>query len=522
ELVILSDFQRSSWGEKNAASRQQAREALRRLAVPPRLTLFRVGKEARDNVVVEPLDLSRQVLGVGQRLRVRANVRNRGDADYPNLRVFFRADGKEVSAAQIALPPRQERQVLFSHVFAQPGSHVLEVEAEADTLRADNRSLASVVVWDKLPALLFNGEPAATPLKTETGFLALALWPFGAVQAPQPDLIAPTVVDGVGWDPKVLGRYRVAVAANVQRFQEEQAKALEQFVRDGGDLLIFLGDRIDRQWWNNRLVSLLPGRIGEMRGGRGEADTAVAVQHFSHPALAMFNDPREGRLDSGRIRLWYQAEPLPAEPPVSLVARLQNGDPFLLERRCGAGRVIMCATACDADWNDLPLEPSYVPLMQQLVAYLGSTIYPPRNVEIGEKLAAFLPAEEAGKIAILTDPSGKQRDLPVRQIENRALVEYGETSMPGLYILRSPSGETAHFVVRTPLAESDLALLSEAEFKRLAEALNADAVSSAEEYRALQQQRRYGIELWQPLLGLVAALLLLEIWLAGRFAERSA
>jgi hypothetical protein len=48
-----------------------------------------------------------------------------------------------------------------------------------------------------------------------------------------------------------------------------------------------------------------------------------------------------------------------------LMARLDTGDPFLVEKKFGEGRIIECAVPCDAEWTNLPARPFYLPLMQQ-------------------------------------------------------------------------------------------------------------------------------------------------------------
>ena len=54
-------------------------------------------------MAVESLEFSRLMIGVGQKIQIRANLRNFGNASYPDLRVYFKADGKERSASRLAL-----------------------------------------------------------------------------------------------------------------------------------------------------------------------------------------------------------------------------------------------------------------------------------------------------------------------------------------------------------------------------------------------------------------------------------
>ncbi len=404
EIVVLSDFQKVSWSEAEEPARQAMADQLRRGRIEPRLTLFKVGQETTDNVSVDaPLDLSPLILGVGQRVRVHATVRNHGDAAYPNLRVVFRVDGKDRSVTETALLPRSTSQVLFTHAFDTSGSHVVEVYADADPLQADNGAMASVPVWDRLPVLLVSGDPNPEFLMGETDFAEVALRPYGNAKAELADLISTRTIEARDLDAKALAEPRVALLANVSQLTDVQLKALEAYVREGGGLLVFPGSKINGPWYNSTFhgggKGLLPLPLASLAGSMNVAGThaSIVAQHFEHPALEMFNDPRNGNLSDAQVRLWYRLrdETAPGkgeERLVTVLARLDTGDAFLVEKKVGEGRVIQACIPCDAEWSNLPVRPFYLPLMQQMTTYLASKVYPPRNVEVGRPLLASCPS----------------------------------------------------------------------------------------------------------------------------------
>jgi hypothetical protein len=530
EIVLISDFQRVSFSEKEAAARARVAQMLARQPMPPRLTFFPVGAEVRDNVSVESLDFSRLVFGVGQTMQLRATVRNHGDREYPELRLYFRVDGKERSAAQITLGPNEQRQVLFSHAFDSAGSHVVEVYADADALKADNSYQASIPVWDKVPVVLVNGDPSAEPLKGETDFLHIALEPFGqAKKADLTDLIEPRVIEARELTAELVTKTRVVVLANVRQLTDPQLKALKDFVRDGGGLLVFPGNRINADWYNNTLAAanegLLPLTLTSLAGALDDNGkrAKIVAEHFNHPALELFNDPRNGTLAEGEIKLWYrtQARVGGADSGITTLAQLDSGDPFLVEKKFGEGRVILCTTPCDADWSNLPVRPFYLPLMQRLVVYLASTVFPPRNVEVGRPLAAFLTRNDVGRKAVFTDPAGSKLEMPIIAKGTRGYTEFARTQRPGLYLLTAPDGSVIHFVVNTSRDESDLRQLTDNERRELAKSLNASLVNSVKEYQQLDRGRRFGREIWRPLLWALLALAFTELFLQQWFARRT-
>ena len=238
-------------------------------------------------------------------------------------------------------------------------------------------------------------------------------------------------------------------------------------------------------------------------------------------ALDLFNDPRNGTVSDAAIKMWYRLkEPTAASADApTIVARLTSGDPFLVEKRFGEGRVIECAVPCDADWSNLPMRPFFLPMMQRLSIYLASTVFPPRNLDVSKPLVAFLPLTDAGKKASLLLPDGTSREVPVAKKGERGVVEFTKTQQPGLYTLTSPSGAATHFVVNTSRRESDLQRLTDAEIADFAKSHGVSVVHSGAEYKQLDRTRRFGSEFWRSLLWLLLALIFAELFLQQRFAR---
>lgn len=525
-LVIVSDFQRASWGPGTAEERRKAMDAIAALPVAPRVVLYPVEGGGIDNLSVGDIELSRGMAGIGQSLLVRATVRNHSRRAFGEVRVHCRADGVELETTSASLAAGETRQVLFTHKFKTAGSHVIEVAVDEDPLKADNVARASIPVLDRIPVLLVSGDPNPLPLRGETAYLEIALQPFArAGSARMADLLAPRMLPEQQFKPESLADTRVVVLANVGRLERNVVEALADFVRNGGGLLVFPGDRTDVAWCNETLTGpdgLLPARIsGPLRTNDGKtAAASLAAQHFAHPALALFNDPRRATLAGGQVSAWYKMEPQSGvEDPV--VARFDNGDAFLAERRLGQGRVILSSVPCDDEWSNLPRRPCFVPLMQELVTHLASQVYPPRNVEIGQRLTAFVAAPDGEARAVFTDPDGIAHEAAIARRGTRGVAEWTETAKPGLYTMKTPAGETVHFVVRTPSAESDLTRLEKTELEAMATEMKATIVRSRDEYAALDEQRRFGRELWRPILFAVLGLLLAEVVLQRWFARRA-
>ena len=103
--------------------------------------------------------------------------------------------------------------------------------------------------------------------------------------------------------------------ANVPQLDDGQLRALEEFVQQGGGLLIAPGNRVDAAWYNGAFFQegrgLLPAarrRSSPAIRSRMARTVSVAAERFENPALEIFNDPTQRQpFRSGRSSL-VQAE----------------------------------------------------------------------------------------------------------------------------------------------------------------------------------------------------------------------
>lgn len=614
ELVVISDFQPADWDylpENSAGIRQQ----LEALPVDAKLTMLSVGDPIYGNLSVESLDYASRPLGVGQTLTVRAGIRNHGDVPRQDLKVVLKINGQEVAQSRINLAASGAAQVVLPCEFAESGSHVIQVEIDAqDPLSVDDKLAAAVRVWGQLNVLLVDGAPGSAALQGETDYLSVALTPYTFGRLKLADLVQTETVTPDKLTPEQLENRRVVVLANVPQLKDDQISTLIDDVRDGGSLLVCPGNRIDTKWYNSRLFAesgLLPAEFGLPRGrinDQGQS-SRIMVQHFDHAALQFFNDAVNGDLASAEIRQWYQllvrgqdpalsrsmpdaravvprsemvlanmsslsgdTTPVFAHqiggrehlrnsaftsrvegfntsmfvPDAAVIARLDTGDPFLVQHAFGDGVVLQMATAVDADWSDLPLRPCYVPLMQQLVATLATQLTPPANIRTGEPAIVFLESraasdsqhrkeDPAGRTtegtadqaadqaattsATVTSPDGMRRVVSAATQGQQRVVRWDTTSRPGVYTVQAPDTAPVYFVAAASREESLPEVLPDSELQTLADGVTATVVRSPEDYLKQERLRRHGYEIWRYFLLALLIVMFLELVLQQRFSR---
>jgi len=543
EIILVSDFRKADW-EKTGGALATLKERLDNEPLKPAITLIDVGGPARENVSVDSIELSATSVGVGQKVLVRAELRNHGSSSYEGdlqVRLLVNEELDPVDETVVSLNPGETGQVLFTHKFTEAGSTVVTIEIGAsDALDDDDRRSASVTVLDRIGVLLVDGSPSEEWLSGETDFLKLALTPFEEAKIKNSvetkDLIDASVVTLANFDPAkhLDGNQSVVILANVSSLKDDQIAALSSFVRNGGGLWLALGDKVDADWYNEVLGSeandLLPLPLRNIGGSLSDDSvrTRVVASHFEHPALSLFNDRRNGNLADADLWRWHrlgESDGIGTQD-ATVLARLETGDVFLAEKKVDKGIVIQMATTVDGDWTNMPVRSCYLPLVQQIASYLADQVTPPRNLPAGATLTHYLPEKEAGKTLNVTSPDGSTHTVKAVKRGSQAVAEFSNTRKPGTYQMGGEEGSPVKFVTNASPRESQLDRMSEEEIRESANALaeSIDFIDASEkdalaQYLELDGARTFGRETWKILLGAVLVLVLLELILQRIFGR---
>ena len=283
-------------------------------------------------------------------------------------------------------------------------------------------------------------------------------------------------------------------------------------VSAGAMLLIVPGERgtigATPEW-----LAVLPATIGAATA-RSESGRWTSVD-FSN---ALFEPFRTSRADFSSVAVSRYRILTPVPDSAQVIARLDDGAPLLVERAVGTGggRVLVWAGTLDAQWNDLPFHPLWVPLVHQLA----------RRSTAGKESRSWFTAPHALNLAsegtvTVESPSGQRvRMSPDSQ---RTTVELRER---GFYEVRGGAtaiGAGRPIAVNVDLVESDLSHMDPAELVASITANDnrgADTAARAPFIGTAQELERRQAIWWYLLL---AALLLLaaETLFSNRLSRRS-
>lgn len=507
EIRLITDFAQTGWDQFSTSSLKQFDPA-----IP--LKAIRVGrKQTPLNATVKEVRAGGQGIGSDLPLYFEAVVANFSDQRIDDVLVQLTIDGQSKDQKLTSLPARGESTVSLQTRLGRAGSHVGQVILKKDGLAGNPTAYFGVHAEDKLNILIVDGDPQTSLAQSETFFLTRAL---NANNDREGSQYLPTVIIPEGLNSAALDLYQVIILCNVASLPDGFVAKLQNYLRAGGGLLIFGGDRLQAEHYNTRLGQLLPSPIRDRRSGVEAAAEKIGKFDLKHPALQNLSDVLlQESLQSARV--WGYSRV--AASGKAVLISLANGDPLMVEQKVGQGRVIFVTTGADRDWSDLPLKTAYLPLVQALANYLagGQRGSLDNGIDVGSLKEISLPPAFVGKTLRIVKPNKQQSDVALNPGQDRAVAAFEDNDVAGIYRLSLPAGggkekaAAPFYAVNPPFLESRLDEISEGELKAKLNPIGVDVLP----LEALQQGGTR-TDLALPLLGLLIATLLLEGWIAQR------
>lgn len=342
----------------------------------------------------------------------------------------------------------------FVHVFAEAGVRSCTFSIEDDALRADNRAFLSVDVREQVRTLVVDGQPSGVPKEDEAFYLQHAL-AAGATDQPAPVTISAddlTLTD--------LDAFDTVILAGVPTLGRTEGDRLVRHVREGGGLLITMAEGLDPSAYSGALGPILPRALRGLKSEDGSGFELLESPDLGHPVLAPFGGEALGGLLSTRTHSYMLLEP-GGPLPMQTLLRLRNGAPVLVASDVGAGRVMLLTTSIDRDLGDLAIRPAFVPLMRQIILWLGKALAGQRPIRllVGDAHEVTLP--KGTEEAAVSGPDGRTYPLELDP-ESPGSARFRRTTVPGHYTVRARrDGEWSEwsgggFSVNVDSRESDL------------------------------------------------------------------
>ncbi len=410
----------------------------------------------------------------------------------------FALDWAGVTSAttSVSVPPGERRvvQVAWPTSGTRPSSLVLTGDAHP----FDNTIYLADTVTE-VTTVVFAGEdrpddPAGLLYYLERAFLAV---PMGEVKLKAFPRGTP-----IAW-AKDEQASLVVVAGEVSAADVE---ALRGFAARGGTILVVLSSPDQAS-----TAASLGGVVGfEAMEANVEGDKMIGEVDFDHPLFAPLASSRFN--DFTKIRFWrYRkvADDVLGEGS-RVLARFEGGDPALIERRLGTGRLVLMTSGWAPADSQLARSSKFVPLMMGLLG-VNDADEGGRVLRVGDSIPLPPSGSGAGPV-IVQRPDGSRVELAAGS------ASFDGTDEPGIYRVDTGDEPLVFPVNLDPLEGMTTPLGIEA-----LEQLGCRLVGSSVPALDVTRERQlHGVELegrqkiWRWLIVAAIMALILETLLAGR------
>jgi hypothetical protein len=519
EVYVFTDMARAGWPADAAQLRQQA-------AKTPNVGLYviDVGIPEPVNFGLGDVRLSAQILSSRSALRIESELDHRGPGGKRTVELYLLGPDRQAQRRDqqtVTVQSGQSQAIDFRIEGLALGTHqgYLQIAGE-DGLACDDRRYFTVEVKPPWRILIAAPQPAGT----HALFLSQALAPTDLRRSGQ----ARFDCDVIPLDklPKqALDGYSAVCILDPAPLEPAVWARLGNFAAGGRGVALFLGRHCQPAEPFNEPAAqeLLAGRLW-LQARRQEGDLCLSPREFQHPILTPFRG-RAGSIpwDYFPVYRYWRLDPLAAG--VHVILPYTNGDPAILERPVGKGRVLTMTTPVSDSpsndpWNLLVVgDPwPFLIIAQEMAAYLVGISEQQLNYFAGQPAVLQLDPEQQFQSYLLTGPDQVEVRLTPDLKQN--LLRVTSTDRPGNY--RVQAGGTSGGVdrglsVNVAAQQTQLDRITDEQLKELFGPLPCRVARNREQIDRDVSMGRVGRELFPLLIALVAVILGLEYVLANRF-----
>src|SRR5215813_7557791 len=482
-IYLISDFQDTGWNRSAPPVK---------LAPDVKLFPIDVSDPKAANIAVTAVTADPVVYVQKYAGKVVARVSNFGPDDVETV-IELKLNDLPAERKPLNVGAGGTQNVEFTGFNVPEGSNRASVEIAGDSFPLDNKFFFAIRRENQTRVLAIE-----TPSRgrSESFFLQQSL------AAGENNQHALTVKTPGSVNPTELDPYRVIIVNDVGDISDGLANGIKAFAERGGGLILVAGKHTDASDFNRLFGSIAPAQIGEIVQSRSYA--LMSQVKTDHPVFSAF--ARSGRLTSTRVYGYHRAT---TKEGSLNIAALDDGSPIVVEGLAGRGKVLLITTTLDTAWNELPLTPMFLPLVRQMLEYLGGR-ETSSSYTIGQ--AFTTPADKDGSLPAVDTPGGKRVD----EVRKNSLGEQSvDATENGFYRLRYRDRDEFIAVNLDP-KESDLTKVNIDDLiagittaPSDANAQSTSSVLTAEEKEAKQR-------LWLPLLLTALALFVMEAVIARR------
>ena len=534
QIYVLTDLQALSWeglaGDSLAAPSGPGGAASAGGADPASenpVIFVDCHRAPKPNVAISGLDLAAAVPVAGVTVQATVELLNASEAPQQRNLELHLDGARQAGSPLLKIPPRGRLKHVFQFQFERGGLHRGEVRLIGDDGSIfDNRRFFTIQVNQAIPVAIVKPRRHEITYLEDSFYVERALAPGRSGGW----AIRTTILTADELISEPLGNYTAIFCVNLPAPEADAAGRLADYAARGGNLFWFSGDNVDPEAYNRMNDTsggrLLPCALNEVRSPEPETDRDswhIGFLDKTHPALGDLTEP--AALYQSVLVYKHVRMDAKGSPEARVMARLDDGEPLLVQRGVQQGTTTMLGTSAHVGWTNLPVRPLFLPLLARLTfelaggertrhqALAGSPLILPLEDQLGPSGVEVLP------------PSGATIRLSTEDDEGnpRATFTYADTHEVGIYQLRLLEAVRPRQIAYSVNVDPDEANPSKITPEELETRFAGTPLVFAGDPHDLSStftKLKEGESLWEIFLAVVLLLLVFETFLANRLSPK--
>ena len=451
-IYVVTDMTESSW--KPFVEKYD----LDRIDKGIDLVMVPIGNSTPDNMAVTGLETDASVVMLGRKIPLKITV-----ANYTNkkqkVKISLSINGERRTGSEIEIEANSEKVSIIDCAFSKTGMNHIEASIQNDAMPSDDQRHLALRVFEPCKILLIKPENNGSTENNDDIFIKFALNPLNKTKENIFVVESRTTSEITNVEP---ANYSAVILLNQRHLPEIFIKKLSDYLLAGGNIITFLGDRVEPDWYNKHLADnlggsyILPARIFKRVGNA--VSKAVGYQltdiDLGHPAFSIFGKDGNGDPSRAKIYEFFQVRP---NPTAMLLCRMSHGLPGIIEEKRGRGRSMLVTFTSDNKWSDWPIKPTWLPFLHQsIIAMVTANDLTINSARPGMPITATIATNKEDKI-ILKRPDGSNQEIEGTSL-SKGLLHFTtkNTELSGYYELVVGNKLISAFAVNPPPEESRL------------------------------------------------------------------
>lgn len=499
EIYLISDFSRNGWTRWDHVPNRSG----------ARIFLLPLNGEVTDNISIEEVRASSQLIGLGLPVELGVTIGVHSDAPLVDATLTLFIDGQKRRSITPQAAVGESATVTFTHQFELPGTHTGYLELTADRLPLDNRRYFALDAYGQIRVLCVGDQ---------TMYLTLGLNPavHGQPNMNSPFLPATTSLEGL--EDLTLTEYDILILADVPAFSTRVQQQVQAFMRAGKSVIYFVGAGVDTASYR-AFADWLPAIAGQPI--TWQPPVTLSSYQEDSPIFEVF---KEEDFTGQYAPQFYRGLELAPTEGAKVLAQFSDGTPFLIQHFINRGVALLFnVSAVQSEASNLLVSPHFLPLLQQAVLYTKAVqSVHQRNLIVGEPYTANYRWSGA-TTALITRVGDTTHSSETLSLAEDGMLTFSGTDAPGIYQVEAQGKDTLlrdFFAVNVDATESALQPIP---IQEAADRIGAqtEIISESEAIEHTLNTYRVGVEIWSELLLIALILMLIEGILSNRESATS-